>query len=164
MESTPVSYTVSEVEELRQLIETKWLFGTYHPGKGCSRAYKEADKTVAVERLVQTHMLAGHKAADLLAAEPEPSVVGLEIVDMSEQMFGKYQYCTQHIDGLMYADSDFEYGKLRKGALPSPFQGTKEQSDRAKAMHEDAAKATASAFLDKRAQPKSRGWRKWLGL
>lgn len=66
------SYTVKEVDELRSVIERKWLFGTYgwdEEAMQCSRCYKEGEKTVAVEEMVRTHMLAGHTAEDLIASE-----------------------------------------------------------------------------------------------
>ncbi len=46
-----------------------------------------------------------------------------ELVDMSREVFGKYQYCTMH-RGLWYSDEDFSRGfgcgQLKWGALPSP--------------------------------------------
>lgn len=66
-------------------------------------------------------------------------------VDISAQVFGKYQYCTQWKgDGMWYADCDFEhpggFGKPKPGALPSPRQDTPELTAKAKHMHECAAK------------------------
>jgi hypothetical protein len=66
---TERSYTVSELDGLRQAVEMKWLFGSYTQAGRCSRAYYERDKTAAVEQLVRTHMLAGHTADDLYASE-----------------------------------------------------------------------------------------------
>lgn len=69
------SYTVRELDDLRQAIETKWLFGRYRLVErgDCtsyqSRNYNETDKIKSVEKLVRTHMLAGHTAADLYASE-----------------------------------------------------------------------------------------------
>jgi hypothetical protein len=67
------AYTVSELDALRQVVEHRWLFGTYGrlPGSGSriSRGFQEADKTRAIEEIVRTHMLAGHTAADLLKSE-----------------------------------------------------------------------------------------------
>lgn len=67
------SYTVSELDELRQAIELKWLYGWYSgpPGAGSSRSYKEDEKTACVEQMVRTSMLAGHTADDLYASERE---------------------------------------------------------------------------------------------
>lgn len=64
-------YSVSELDNLRRVVERKWLWGYYTPQmhSGCSRGYKEAEKTKSVEELVRTHMLAGHTAEDLLASE-----------------------------------------------------------------------------------------------
>lgn len=66
------AYTVSEINDLRQVVETKWLWGSYnlsqHSG-GMSRSFNENERAKAVEEMVRTHMLAGHTAADLLASE-----------------------------------------------------------------------------------------------
>lgn len=41
--------------------------------------------------------------------------------DVSAEVFGKYQYCTE-VDGKYYSDSDFNsFGRLKRGSLPSPF-------------------------------------------
>lgn len=69
----PRPYTVEELDELRSIVEHKWLFGCYTPqrhesGISFSRSYKEHEKDIAVEQLVRTHMVAGHTAADLLAS------------------------------------------------------------------------------------------------
>lgn len=71
------AYTVREVDELRRAIENKWLYGSYRSpaeyleegGIVMSCSYSEKDKSVAVEQMVRTHMLAGHTACDLLASE-----------------------------------------------------------------------------------------------
>ena len=72
-------------------------------------------------------------------------------VDMSAQVFGKYQHCTMNSkDGMFYADSDFDSplgGKLKKGALPSPWQPTKELTEKAKLMHEASAKKLADTVF-----------------
>lgn len=64
-------YSVSELEALRQAVETKWLFGSYSQcgRSGMSRVYYPDEKTKQVEELVRTHMLAGHTAEDLYASE-----------------------------------------------------------------------------------------------
>lgn len=69
------SYTVSELDALRNAVERKWLFGSYRLGIQCrmSRSYREEEKTKAVEEIVRTHMLAGHTADDLYASEPKPA-------------------------------------------------------------------------------------------
>lgn len=46
-------------------------------------------------------------------------MIELEMVDISYETFGKYQYCTMY-EGRWYADSDFVNGKPKKGAIPSP--------------------------------------------
>lgn len=68
---TERSYTISELDALRQAVDTKWLFGTYYPplSGGSSRSYFEHERTKAVEELVRTHMLAGHTANDLYDSE-----------------------------------------------------------------------------------------------
>lgn len=68
------SYTVNEIDELRRLIEHKYLFGSYLPPKEVprmltSRAYYEKDKVNHVESNVRTAMLAGHRAQDLIDSE-----------------------------------------------------------------------------------------------
>lgn len=86
------AYTVREVDALRDVLEHKYLFGTYRSqpapvvtrewepigGGICtaistgatSRPYREEDKARVVEEMVRTHMLAGHTADDLLDSEP----------------------------------------------------------------------------------------------
>ena len=71
---TERSYTVSEIEALRQAVETKWLFGSYQPQRVAgecyaSRQYRGGEKEQAVEAIVRTHMLAGHTAKDLYDSE-----------------------------------------------------------------------------------------------
>lgn len=66
------AYTVSELNALRRIIENKWLFGTYDfnsVGNRWSRSYYENEKASCVEKLVRTHMLAGHTADDLIKSE-----------------------------------------------------------------------------------------------
>jgi len=50
----------------------------------------------------------------------------MPFVDMSEEYFGKYQHCTKRGD-YWFADSDTTLRGVRDGALPSPFQHTKEE-------------------------------------
>ncbi|WP_202306617.1 hypothetical protein [Mesorhizobium sp. L-8-10] len=69
------AYTVKEIDELREVVQNAWLYGSYHgatPQRPFSRAYNEAEKTRCVEEMVRTHMLAGHTAEDLLASEAKP--------------------------------------------------------------------------------------------
>lgn len=71
------AYTVSEIEALRQAVDTKWLFGSYSPkGMSMSRSYMADEKTYAVEQIMRTHMLAGHTAQDLYASELPASSAG----------------------------------------------------------------------------------------
>ncbi len=64
------SYTVGELDELRRAVENKWLYGSYcRPHSGCSRSFREDEKTKCVEQIVRTHMIAGHTAADLYESE-----------------------------------------------------------------------------------------------
>jgi hypothetical protein len=66
-------YSVSEIDELRRVVEFKWLFGCYSPANasrvGMSRSYRGEEKELAVEAMVRTHMLAGHTAQELVASE-----------------------------------------------------------------------------------------------
>lgn len=65
-------YSVVEIDDLRRAVEYKYLFGRYSPvfrGGGMSRCYREEEKSVAVEQMVRTHMLAGHTAGDMIASE-----------------------------------------------------------------------------------------------
>lgn len=64
-------YSVKELDDLRSVVEHKWLFGAYSPTSrsGISRSYNDADKTKSVEEIVRTHMLAGHTAQELIESE-----------------------------------------------------------------------------------------------
>lgn len=78
----PRSYTVTEIDALRNLCERKFLFGSYQLPKmgGASRSYNEIEKYTAVEEMVRTHMFAGHTAEDLSpapAAEKQVLAVGV---------------------------------------------------------------------------------------
>ena len=66
-------YTVKEIEKLRNVIENKYMWGSYqsYPDQGLSRSFSEVDKIKSVEEQVRTHMLAGHTAKDLLKHERE---------------------------------------------------------------------------------------------
>lgn len=76
-------YTAREVDELRSVCETKWLYGTtyweyptdtasidsdgiFFANTRMSRAYREEEKVKAVEELVRTYMLAGITAKDII--------------------------------------------------------------------------------------------------
>lgn len=66
-------YTPKEIEDLRRVLEIKFLHGTYqiqHRDGGIhSRAFFEKDKTAFVENAIRTHMMAGHTAQDLRDSE-----------------------------------------------------------------------------------------------
>lgn len=64
-------YTVAEIDELRRAVETRWLYGTsvIQPDGTFSRQYMAGEKESAVEKLVRTHMLAGHVAKDIYEAD-----------------------------------------------------------------------------------------------
>jgi hypothetical protein len=68
---TSRTYTVHELEDLRRVMENKYLFGTYGLTRhgGMSRSYMEADKVKAVEEMVRTAILAGHTAEDYRLSE-----------------------------------------------------------------------------------------------
>lgn len=65
------AYTVREVDELRQAVEHRWLYGTTRqsPGTTVSRVFKSEEKEKCVEELLRTHMIAGHTAQDLYDAD-----------------------------------------------------------------------------------------------
>lgn len=65
-------YSVHEINELRQCLEHKYLFGWYFPPRGVggvSKSYNENTMAAVVESRLQTHMLAGHTAEDLMESE-----------------------------------------------------------------------------------------------
>lgn len=67
-------YTVKEIDELRDVMEHKYLFGRYNhdyrvSGPRMGRNYYEKDKLVAVEEMVRTAMLGGITAADCVASQ-----------------------------------------------------------------------------------------------
>lgn len=60
-------YSVLELDHLRQVVRSKFLFGSYRlpNGGGSSRSYREDEMVRTVEEEVRTHMMAGHTAEDL---------------------------------------------------------------------------------------------------
>lgn len=64
-------YTVSELDDLRRVVEDRLLFGTsYNDGRGrVSRQYSKHELEKQVEEQVRTHMIAGHTAQDILDAD-----------------------------------------------------------------------------------------------
>lgn len=70
------AYTVHELDALRRVVESKWLYGWYRKpnlefGFIGAPAYDPNEKVKAVEEMVRTHMLAGHTADDLVKSEDE---------------------------------------------------------------------------------------------
>jgi len=70
---TDRAYTVEELDDLRRLMENKFLYGFYtcNP-RGMttfSRCYHENEKVHAVEEMVRTAMVAGHTADDYRKSE-----------------------------------------------------------------------------------------------
>lgn len=65
------SYTVHEIDALRQACEQRWLFGSNRIGEGTqmSRAYRSDEKDKGVEERVRTYMIAGITADDLWNAD-----------------------------------------------------------------------------------------------
>lgn len=60
-------YSVHELDDLRQVMENKYLYGSYSPNfvnGGMSRSFREEEKAAVVEQMVRTAMLAGHTADD----------------------------------------------------------------------------------------------------
>lgn len=52
--------------------------------------------------------------------------MNVKMTDISREVFGKYQFCSEGPDGLMYSDEDFSLGggcgRLKNGAIPAPGQ------------------------------------------
>lgn len=75
-----VSYTVKEIDDLRDAVENRLIWGSYaglafEPGRGGAAVGREVkDKAKAIEEMVLTHMIAGHVAEDLVASEGEQAV------------------------------------------------------------------------------------------
>jgi hypothetical protein len=69
-------YSVQEIDELRRVLEYRWMFGScvISNGPRVGRCYREAEKTAAVEELVRTAMLAGLTAKNIVDAENKPNV------------------------------------------------------------------------------------------
>lgn len=63
-------YSVQEIDDLRTVVKCRYLFGSsITHGNLMSITYRENEMNAAVEDLVRTHMLAGHKALDILVAD-----------------------------------------------------------------------------------------------
>ena len=77
-------------------------------------------------------------------------MVNVKFKDISAQVYGKYQHCTQdNKSGLWFADVDMIYGHPKKGALPSPRQDTPELRALSQAMHQKDANQKAQELMDK---------------
>lgn len=63
-------YSVADIEDLRDVVRAKIIFGNYNGSWQPSRGYREAEVAMQVEAMVRTHMLAGHYAAQLRASDP----------------------------------------------------------------------------------------------
>lgn len=69
------AYTVAEIDELREVVKDKWLWGRYSGRKyncdnfAMSRPYYESELTVYVEEQTRTWMMAGKTAKDLKDSE-----------------------------------------------------------------------------------------------
>lgn len=90
------AYTVNELDDLREVLRNKWIYGSYVTPEGITimgptwtvpadgergyvsdpyfrptigRSYTSEQLSSGVEDLVRTHMLAGHTAQDLLDSE-----------------------------------------------------------------------------------------------
>lgn len=68
------AYTLAEIDQLRAVVKTEYLFGLYagRPGR-MSRSYQEVELNQIVEERVRTFMLAGVTADDLLNEEKRKS-------------------------------------------------------------------------------------------
>lgn len=70
------TYTVKEIDELRDACEMRYEFGTTHlPNGGVGRSHRESDKIVAVEEMIRTYIAAGITGADIRNADkqvPDP--------------------------------------------------------------------------------------------
>ncbi len=67
---TDRSYSLVEIDQMRALIDNKYLYGAFRPhfseaGIG-SRAFYEEEKTACVEEQLRTHMVAGLGPDDLV--------------------------------------------------------------------------------------------------
>lgn len=75
---TERSYTMRELDALRNVVQEKYIWGRYNGPLlnssvfGHSRSCNETEMLKSVEEQVRTHMLAGHTAEDLLASETQP--------------------------------------------------------------------------------------------
>lgn len=67
------AYTVKEIDALRKACGERVLWGTTKPLAGCvsSDCFAPGETETLTEELVRTHMLAGHTAEDIYAADAE---------------------------------------------------------------------------------------------
>ena len=59
------SYTLSEIDELRQLCRMKAIWGNFFPYGQASASYRETDVVVRTEEMLRTYMMAGITADDI---------------------------------------------------------------------------------------------------
>ena len=63
-------YTLDEIDRMRSLVESKYLFGTFRTfgadRGGFSRSYNETEKVKCIEEELRTYMLAGLGPDDLV--------------------------------------------------------------------------------------------------
>ena len=63
-------YSVEEIDKLRRVVTERWTWGsTESTSNRVSRSYSEPERTLEVEQIVRTHMLAGHYAEDILESD-----------------------------------------------------------------------------------------------
>jgi hypothetical protein len=69
------AYTVTEIDDLREVVRTRYQFGTsYMPlshGSRTSRIFREEEMAVGVEQQIRTYMLAGLTSEDIIEADTE---------------------------------------------------------------------------------------------
>ena len=63
-------YSVEELDDLREAVRHKYLYGSYRPTQQhglMSRTFREDEMAKVVEEEIRTHMLAGHTAKELMS-------------------------------------------------------------------------------------------------
>lgn len=68
-QTTQRSYTVKEIDELRSVVQSKYISGHYNTIFYATTEYFNANDTKIIEELVRTWMLAGKTAEDLRNSE-----------------------------------------------------------------------------------------------
>lgn len=71
-------YTLTEIDQMRRAVETKWLFGLWpHEMTGSQytgRTYCESEKAAGVEEMLRTYMAAGMGPEDMGFSSATPAV------------------------------------------------------------------------------------------